>query len=69
MDDLTAWDHELAGAQTAAETDHRKVNLDLAIRRVRQRIDRALDVGNQRQFVELTRLLREYQAQVSRATP
>jgi hypothetical protein len=43
------------------------VNRDLSIRRVRERIDRALDCGNRRQFIELCRLLRDYQAQGSRA--
>lgn len=44
-----------------------KVNHDLAIRRVRQRIDRALDCRNQHQFTELCGLLRDYQARDSRA--
>ena len=42
--------------------EERKVNLDLAIRRVRARIDRALETRNKRQFIELCRLLRDYQA-------
>lgn len=46
-----------------------KVNRDLSIRRLRARIDRALDVGNQAQFVELCGLLRDYQGSRAPETP
>lgn len=57
MDGLTPL--EDIEAEFAAE--ERKVNRDLSIRRLRARIDRALDVGNRAQFVELCGLLRDYQ--------
>jgi hypothetical protein len=63
MDGLTPL--EDIEAEFAAE--ERKVNLDLSIRRLRERIDRALDCGNRRQFIEPCRLLRDYQARDSRA--
>lgn len=65
MDGLTPL--EDIEAEFAAE--ERKVNLDLSIRRVRERIDRALDVGNQAQFAELTQLLRDYQGSRAPDTP
>lgn len=65
MDGLTPL--EDIEAEFAAE--ERKVNRDLSIRRLRARIDRALDVGNRRQFIELCRLLRDYQGSRASATP
>lgn len=38
----------------------RRIDLDLSIRRTLQRIDRALDCGNRREFMHLTDLLRSY---------
>jgi hypothetical protein len=66
MDDLDDFYARHRGAPPAA-SQYRIVDHDLSMRRVRERIDRALDCGNHRQFIELCRLLRDYQAQGSRA--
>jgi uncharacterized protein YpiB (UPF0302 family) len=65
MDGLTPL--EDIEAEFAAED--RKVNRDLSIRRLRARIDRALDVGNQAQFVELCAVLRDFQGSRAPDTP
>lgn len=43
--------------------DARKANLDLSVRRTLERIDRALDCRNLREFMHLTDLLRHYKRQ------
>jgi hypothetical protein len=41
----------------------RKANADLSLRRTMQRIDRALDCRNQREFLHLSELYRHYKRQ------
>lgn len=65
MDGLTP----LEDIEAELASEDRKVNRDLSIRRVRERIDRALDCGNRRQFIELCRLLRTYQGSRAPDTP
>lgn len=56
--DLTAWDRELDRSDGVRHA----LGLDLSIRRTLQRIDRALDVGNKREFILLCQMLRQYKA-------
>jgi IS1 family transposase len=58
MDDLTAWDQEVCRYADVSRIESN----ELSIRRTLARIDRALDVGNRRMFMELAGLLRDYKA-------
>ncbi|MFJ1765049.1 IDEAL domain-containing protein [Amycolatopsis sp. NPDC088138] len=65
MDGLTP----LEDLEAELAADERQVNRDLSIRRLRARIDRALDVGNEAQFVELCGLLEHYVGSRAPDTP
>lgn len=57
--DLAEWERELDRNHGIRQA----IGLELSIRRTLQRIDRALDVGNQREFLQLCQMLRQYKAQ------
>jgi uncharacterized protein YpiB (UPF0302 family) len=57
--DLTAWDEDLNKTHGIRQA----ISLELSIKRTLARIDRALDAGNKRMFMELCQLLRQYKRQ------